>query len=199
MIQKTILDLCGGTGSWSAPYKQAGYTVILVTLPYKDVSVYQPPDNVYGILAAPPCTDFSVARTTAKTPRDLKRGFIPVLACLNIIWKCQTEQNTRLKFWCMENPRGLLRRFLGRPLHTFNPCDYGDGYTKATDLWGYFNMPEKHPVSLTPQQSRDCSINNRILPEVPDDYICIPDIRKQAVRRAITPGGFAKAFCKSNL
>ena len=36
-MRKIILDLCGGTGSWSAPYKQAGYDVRLVTLPDNDV------------------------------------------------------------------------------------------------------------------------------------------------------------------
>jgi len=30
---KIILDLCGGTGSWSKPYKEAGYDVRLITLP----------------------------------------------------------------------------------------------------------------------------------------------------------------------
>ena len=30
---KIILDLCGGTGSWSRPYKEAGYDVRLITLP----------------------------------------------------------------------------------------------------------------------------------------------------------------------
>ncbi len=28
-----ILDLCGGTGSWSKPYKDAGYDVRVITLP----------------------------------------------------------------------------------------------------------------------------------------------------------------------
>ena len=32
-----ILDLCGGTGSWSAPYREAGYDVRVVTLPDMDV------------------------------------------------------------------------------------------------------------------------------------------------------------------
>ena len=30
---KIILDLCGGTGSWSKPYKDAGYDVRVITLP----------------------------------------------------------------------------------------------------------------------------------------------------------------------
>ena len=58
---KIILDLCGGTGAWSRPYKDAGYDVRLITLPDNDVLTYQPPSGVYGILAAPPCTEFSVA------------------------------------------------------------------------------------------------------------------------------------------
>ena len=52
--EKIILDLCGGTGSWSRFYKEAGYDVRVITLPKYDVLTYQPPENVYGILAAPP-------------------------------------------------------------------------------------------------------------------------------------------------
>jgi len=56
---KIILDLCGGTGAWSKPYAEAGYDVRNITLPDYDVRTYEPPDDVYGILAAPPCTIFS--------------------------------------------------------------------------------------------------------------------------------------------
>ena len=43
MIDKIILDLCGGTGSWSKPYKEAGYDVRIITLPEYDVRSYIPP------------------------------------------------------------------------------------------------------------------------------------------------------------
>lgn len=49
-----VLDLCGGSGSWSKPFREAGYDVRLITLPDYDVLTYEPPDNVWGILAAPP-------------------------------------------------------------------------------------------------------------------------------------------------
>lgn len=66
--KKIILDLCGGTGSWSNPYKEAGYDVQLVSLPNNDVKDFvllgKP---VYGILAAPPCTEFSLYGSTAGT------------------------------------------------------------------------------------------------------------------------------------
>lgn len=89
--KKIILDLCGGTGAWSKPYKDAGYDVRVITLPACDlmhtrfmdgmIVFYRDKDHVgrhwvkaedvYGILAAPPCTMFSYARTNAKKPRDL--------------------------------------------------------------------------------------------------------------------------------
>lgn len=42
-----ILDLCGGSGSWSRPFAMAGYDVRLITLPTHDVLNYSPPDNVF--------------------------------------------------------------------------------------------------------------------------------------------------------
>lgn len=35
---KIILDLCGGTGSWSKPYRDNGYEVRVATLPDFDVT-----------------------------------------------------------------------------------------------------------------------------------------------------------------
>ena len=197
-MAEIILDLCGGTGAWSKPWKDNGYDVRIITLPENDIFDYNPPENVYGILAAPTCTHFSMARTTAKTPRDLQTAFKVVHRCLEIIWHYQYSEKTHLEFWALENPAGLLRWFLGRPYHTFDPCDYGDPYTKKTDLWGYYRMPKSTRVSLSDQQMRDCSINNRILPKVPDGYLIPDGMRPQAVRRAITPKGFAQAFFEAN-
>ena len=70
---KIILSLCSGTGAWEKPYIENGYHVISITLPEQDVRNYIPPKNVYGILAAPPCTMFSLARTRAKTPAILEK------------------------------------------------------------------------------------------------------------------------------
>lgn len=185
-MKKIILDLCGGTGSWSKPYKDNGYDVRNITLPEYDIEYFIPPKNVYGILAAPPCTMFSLARTTAKTPRNFKEGMRLVIKCLEIIWECRYEN--KLNFWALENPKGYLRQFLGIPRLTFNPCDYGDPYTKATDIWGYFKLPPKNPIKLTEEQKERCAINNRILPKG----------KTQRERRAITPQGFAQAFYEAN-
>ena len=185
-MSKIILDLCGGTGAWSKPYKDVGYDVRVITLPEYDVLNYAPPSNIYGILAAPPCTMFSLARTTARTPRDFREGMDCVVACMEIIWECRCQ--AKLKFWALESPRGYLRQFLGKPPLTFDPCDYGDPYTKKTDLWGYFNTLKKAPIKLNDEQIARCAINNRVLPPG----------KTQTERRAITPAGFAKAFYEAN-
>src|SRR3990170_5054740 len=83
---KIILDLCGGTGAWSKPYKDAGYDVRLITLPEQDVRYYKPPDRVYGILAAPPCTEFTAFCLSRK--RDYRTGLEIVRACQRIIEDC---------------------------------------------------------------------------------------------------------------
>ena len=63
MLIPRILDLCGGTGSWSKPYAEAGYDVVLVDiLNGRDARLLQREPHVYGILAAPVCTVFSYAR-----------------------------------------------------------------------------------------------------------------------------------------
>jgi len=195
--KKIILDLCGGTGSWSLPYKRAGYDVRNITLPEYDVRLYEPPKNVYGILAAPPCTQFSFARTNAKKSRNLHEGMSLVLACLRIIWTCQyriekdTTKKSPLKFWALENPYyGMLRWFLGEPAYVFNPYDFGHNYKKKTALWGYFNEPKKSTIKVDAPKF-DHMRSKDIAPEWFGKLT-------RTERRAITPRGFAEAFYKAN-
>lgn len=195
-MKKIILDLCGGTGAWSKPYKDAGYDVRNITLPEYDVCLYNPPKNVYGILAAPPCTMFSFARTNAKAPRDLRQGMELVEACLRIIWECQykikndTQKKPTLQFWALENPNGMLKYFLGNPSFVFNPYDFGDNYKKKTHLWGWFNEPEKKPV-----ECRKPKFDKLKTKEIHGEFY--GKLTRQE-RRAITPTGFAKAFFEAN-
>ena len=197
---KIILDLCGGTGSWSKPYKDAGYDVRVVTHPEFDLFSYDEYwgfiGNVYGILFAPTCTMFSLARTTAKTPRNLAGGYRLVKRGLEIIEDCRIHGG--LKFWALENPVGYLRQLLGKPPLTFNPSDYGANYTKKTDLWGYYKTPKKNIKLMTDDEIAKCSINNRDLPILPDGYVLPNNFKAQQARRSITDKHFANAFYKAN-
>lgn len=193
---KLILDLCGGTGSWSKPYKEAGYDVRVITLPENDVRTFKLPDeDIYGILAAPPCTMFSLARTRAKKPRDFREGMECVEACMRLIW--EARKRGKLAFWALENPMCYLRQFLGKPPFTFDPWEFGDPYTKKTDIWGYYNLPRKKYTSIeqvmTVEQMQRCSTNNRKLPSISEITGS-----KQSAKRAITPAGFANAFFNAN-
>lgn len=189
---KLILDLCGGTGAWSKPYEDNGYDVLVVTRPLYDVHTFIPPEKVYGILAAPPCTMFSLARTHAKEDIDLKKGMRTVIRCLEIIWECNYYGNP--KFWAMENPYGLLTFFLGKPNYIFDPTEFGENYNKTTALWGYFNYPPKtHHF-----QAGKYKGNVRPLPPLPPGYKPDPEMREQAMKRAITSSKFADAFYKAN-
>lgn len=181
--EKIILDLCGGTGSWSKPYREAGYDVRNITLPEYDVRDYEPPHNVYGILAAPPCTRFcnSGAKwNNNKSFLEIKEAWEILLACLSVIDYCWLKKT--LRFWCLENPSGRLSRFLGKPRFTFQPSNFGDPYTKETWLWGEFILPNK----------------TLVLPLEGGKIHRMPPSEDRAILRSITPPGFAKAFFEAN-
>lgn len=162
---------------------------------------------MYGILAAPPCTMFSFARTNAKKPRDLNYGMATVQACLNIIWKCQKQiskdqqRKPTLKFWALENPNGMLNWFLGHPVFQFHPYEFGDGYSKNTCLWGYFNKPIK---THTEENGRVIKkkFDKLLMPELKKIKSVSDEIFRNAKTRqdlrSITPYGFAKAFMEAN-
>jgi hypothetical protein len=235
MKKKIILDLCGGTGSWARPWLDAGYKVITITLPEWDVTKYDITggvltfwgseeytdgknleiklSDIHGILAAPPCTMFSFARTNAKTPRDLKAGMECVRSCLDIIWtikEIQQETGKKtlpLKFWALENPyHGFLPQFLGKPAFTFDPWEFGDGYQKRTALWGHFTEPKKSPVPMSKEAKDKAKTNSHIHTlNVKFDYMKSKDIHPEVfgkfdrqTRRSITPAGFARAFFNAN-
>lgn len=133
---KTILHLCADTGSDSKPWSDAGYNVILVGSKI-GVENYHPPQDVYGIIANPVCTEFSTARSNGKA-RNPEAGMFLVRECQRIIEECNPT------FWVIENPAtGRLKDFLGPPTATYEPWHYGSPWTKRTALWGNFKMPTR--------------------------------------------------------
>jgi len=132
---KTILHLCADIGSDTKPYADAGYNVIKIG---KNIGVenFDPPKNVYGIIANPVCTEFSIASGFEKK-RDHEKGLFLVRHCQRII-----KAAGNLKFWVIENPAtGHLKKYLGKPAFTYEPWHYGSPWTKKTALWGKFNIP----------------------------------------------------------
>ena len=191
---KIILHLCADIGSDSLPYREAGYNVRCVG---SDIGVenYHPPENVYGIIANPPCTNFSIAKTTGK-PRDMREGMRLVNECMRVISESQYDldspyaKKTTLKFWMLENPDGLLKRFIGMPYFTYSPHEFGCDYKKKTSLWGYFNIPQKNPIVCTKPK-----FDRLLTKEI--HYEGNEHLSRQE-RRSICSPSFAKAFLKAN-
>lgn len=88
-------------------------------------------------------------------------------------------------WWALENPIGRLKDYLGEPTHKFDPCDYGDPWTKRTWLWGRFVIPGPlwSPSSVA------------VVP-VLGDVTTKGSNNKN--RRSATPQGFARAFFEAN-
>jgi len=185
--KKIILDLCGGTGAWSKPYVDAGYDVRIITLPEYDLTDEETVrllcelEGVYGILFATDCTCWANSGARwfwQRVTAEIWEGMKLFVKGYRII----TTHQRRVKFWAIENPVGKMRDFLGEPQLIFDPCDYGDPYTKKTLLWGRFNMPIKKPV--TPHEG---SKIHRY-----------PPSEKRKELRATTPPGFSRAFFEVN-
>lgn len=171
--ERVILSLCDLTGNWLAPYSRAGYRVIQLDLALgQDIRLLEYPGRVHGILAAPPCTCFSLAGNRWQRSRQEMIDALSVVdACLRLVAVC------RPTWWALENPRGRLSRYLGPAKWEFQPSDYGSPWTKRTCLWGNFVVPKPRPV--TPEYS-----------------LCA--VIKDARRRSETPISFAEAFFEAN-
>ena len=110
------LELFSGTGSISKVLRERGWSTVTLDADPKaqpdilcDVREWDftefDRNHFDFIWASPVCTHYSIARTTAKTPRDLEWADSLVQAALNII-----EYFNPPKRWVLENPQtGLLK------------------------------------------------------------------------------------------
>ena len=141
-----LLELFCGTGSIGRAFRANGWTVTSVDLDPRfrpdiccnvlDLTpemIETKPDLIW---ASPPCTHYSRARTTAKTPRDLEGSDKLVQKVLDLVKQFEVPL-------FMENPWGLLRTrpvVQGIPMRVVDYCKYGEGThthkaRKRTCIW----------------------------------------------------------------
>ena len=128
----------------------------------------------------PPCTDVSVSG--ARWFKD--KGIGTLILALRLF-----EASVRIAEWTkapylIENPVSTVSTYWRKPDHNFDPCDYGDPYTKKTCLWtgGGFRMPPK----------------NRVEPTEGSKMWKLPPSENRANLRSETPMGFAQAVFEAN-
>ena len=149
-VKPRALVLFTGTGSVDRSLEAAGFDVDNLDMDKKCKATWttdilnweswrEMPAGTYDFIwASPPCTEYSIARTTAKKPRNFALADAIVARTLEIIHQLKP------KGWLMENPatgylktRGVVS---GLPFTTVCYCMYSDGishrYSKPTRLWG---------------------------------------------------------------
>lgn len=207
---KTLISLFDYTGNWSRPFEDAGWNVIRHDIKTgQDIISDSVPaaieDNMEfgpyadGIIAALPCTDFAVSGARWWKGKDNTPGpyhkdmitesvteFSVVLAqCTLLIIELLLKPGG---FWTVENPVGRLHKLvpeIGIPKMYFNPCDFGDPYTKKTALYGHFNTNLQKTWVLPLEGSK-----------MHTQYGGKSE--KTKALRSVTPKGFSEAFFNAN-
>jgi hypothetical protein len=238
----TLLSVFDYSGNWALPYEEAGWNVILWDVKhtcdlystFSDISdactdyfyenIFDNYGTVDGILAAPPCTDFSGsgAQYWPKKDKDgsTARSVEMVLQTLRIIDLCQPD------FWSMENPRGRMETLIpylkDYRKGEFDPCDF-TGYLGIgpMDLLELDRIRSKQGKDVTREEREtimkweaytkrtvlwgqfNMPTPNRVEP-VKGGPWGTPLMSaggasgKTKEYRSNTPMGFARAFCKAN-
>ncbi len=234
---KIILSLCDYSGEWARPYAEAGYRVVTVDLkprkPFVGFGTRQVCDvrnlehlgcKVHGILAAPPCTDFSGSGAQYWPAKDADGR---TMQSLSIVDAClRAVAIYKPAWWVLENPVGRLKDYLGKCVDQFDPCDFagyelwdattethgkildarrrseaGEKLTKAdVDLVLRFNLYTKRTQLWG---NFTLPIRNRVEPiRVSGQGSPLMLLGGKSERtkelRSITPAGFAKAFHRAN-
>jgi hypothetical protein len=197
----TVVSLCDMTGNMVRPWAEAGHDCLCldtqhsiradrvarhgagsITYRWADVRTLTPADlpDAAIVFAFPPCTHLAVSGA-----RDFARkGLRLLIDALEVVEACRILCENSRAPWMLENPVGRLSTLWRKPDELFDPCDYGDPYTKKTCLWtgNGFVMPPKA----------------RVEPLMGSAMHLMPPSAERANQRSATPMGFARAVYAAN-
>lgn len=190
-----VISCFDNSTNMAKPWAEAGYKCYCVDFQHPpgetidgniirvgaDMLDWLPPREPIAFAAFfPPCTD--VAVSGARWFKD--KGIGALWRALRLF-----DVSVKLAEWSgapymIENPVSTVSKYWRKPDYYFDPCDYGDPYTKKTCLWtgGGFVMPEKTPV----------------VPFCGSKMHLLPPSKDRADKRSETPMGFAQAVFLAN-
>jgi len=163
MTDYTVLDLFCGLGGFSQAFNDSDrWDVTTVDIKERfdpdmtaDVMDLRPSD--FGtefdvVLASPPCPEFSPAQ-------NLNGEHDPGGDAIALVYHTLgLARGLKPDYWFVENPRGRLRSYIGKPETTVTYCQYDEKRMKPTDLWG------EHPTPFIGRRcdyGDNCHINHR--------------------------------------
>lgn len=198
-MKDAAIFLCSKTANMAEPWAAAGVECYCVDVQHSirremadgkvhfvwgDARSWRPPEdlNIIFVAAFPPCTHVAVSGA-----RDFeKKGGNMLRDALETFEACRMAGAWSGAPYMVENPVGVLSGLphIGKPDHYFDPCDYGDPWTKKTALWtgNAFRMPEKR----------------RVEPVEGSKMHTMAPGEERADRRSETPKGFANAVFWAN-
>jgi glutathione S-transferase len=234
---RTLLSLFDHSGEWSRPFAEAGWNVLQVDLKHGDdirqfsakwllENVLQGYDTIDGILAAPPCTDFTVSAARHWKKQDATGS----TACsIELVRQTlRTVDFLKPAFWAIENPAGRIAALVpgvgGRKM-VWDPCDFA-GWTSPTakDLARLEKLRKKNLHAGDTFSKEDVDLVKRINAYTKrtvlyGDFNALQKRRIEPVNtskwgswlqslggksaktkelRSVTPAGFARAFYEAN-
>lgn len=194
--REIVLSLCDRSGNFLMPWAETGqFRCIAVDIQHApgasiqggieyvgaDIRSWLPPRGRYRFVAGwPPCTHLAVSG--ARWWRG--KGLSALAESIELVDRCAQIIDWADADGFIENPVGALSTHWREPDYTFDPCDYGDTYTKKTCLWAFklFRMPPKNRVDATEGSKMHL----------------MPPSDERANLRSETPMGFARAVFKAN-
>ncbi len=145
---RTVISLFDASGVMSEPWERAGYNVVRYDIQNgDDINDFNAEmllerhgdDNVWAVIAQPPCTDFASSGSQWWAEKD-KAGLTELSNEL-VRQTMRTLELFRPPVWWLENPVGRIAKLnnLPKPVLSFDPWHFGDPWTKRTQYWGNFN------------------------------------------------------------
>lgn len=147
------MSLFDFSGNMVKPWAEAGYSCLCVDIQHKgeetngnitrvgaDILEYLPPLSEYAaVFAFPPCTHLAVSGARWFAGKGLGALADSIRLFHRAAQICEWSGAPYL----IENPISTISTYWRKPDYVFDPCDYGDPYTKKTCLWtgGGFMMP----------------------------------------------------------
>ena len=160
---KTLLSLFDYSGGWSEPFREAGWNVIQWDIKLSDFmdinlledaeTVLEMFENVDGIIAAPPCTDFTSSGAQfwkfkdedGRTHKSVEM-VNQVMRLVNLFAPTDPEYEG-VWFWAIENPVGRMDKLveINRKPWYFDPYEFA----------GWLNLSKKDLSHLAELRAKD--------------------------------------------